>query len=97
MRHYLLFLIAITLFYNCQEQEEKILTPSPNEVLKITEKVANWQIETFEEMGKYRALPSPEKRKKWHNRDKHHELEWTNFNRFGRLSNYVFIKFKQNR
>ncbi|TXG35900.1 glycoside hydrolase family 88 protein [Seonamhaeicola maritimus] len=78
MRHYLLFLIAITLFYNCQEQEEKILIPSPNEVLKITEKVANWQIETFEEMGKYRALPSPDKRKKWHNRDKHHELEWTN-------------------
>ncbi|MEC3906866.1 glycoside hydrolase family 88 protein [Tamlana sp. 2201CG12-4] len=43
----------------------------------ITEKVANWQIETFEDMGTYRALPSPEKRKNWHNRNKHHELDWT--------------------
>ncbi len=51
--------------------------PNPKAVLKLTEKVANWQIETFEDMGKYRALPAPENRKKWHTRNRHHDLEWT--------------------
>lgn len=53
-------------------------TPSHRAVLKLTEKVANWQIATFEDMGKYRALPPKEERKRWHNRNKHHELDWTN-------------------
>ncbi|WP_298472418.1 glycoside hydrolase family 88 protein [uncultured Maribacter sp.] len=52
--------------------------PSTMEVEKIANKVADWQISTFDDMGKYRALPPKEEQKKWHNRDKHHELEWTN-------------------
>ena len=52
--------------------------PTAKSVLDITEKVANWQIATFEDMGLYRALPPKDKQKPWHNRNKHHELDWTN-------------------
>ncbi|GAA4237870.1 hypothetical protein GCM10022291_26130 [Postechiella marina] len=52
--------------------------PKTVEVKAIADKVANWQIETFENMGEYRALPPKEQRKKWNNRNKHHELDWTN-------------------
>ncbi len=79
MRQIILYLFVIYLCFNCAEKKvEPLKTPNPKDVIKITEKVANWQIETFEEMGKYRALPSPENRKKWNNRNKHHELDWTN-------------------
>ncbi|WP_298530582.1 glycoside hydrolase family 88 protein [uncultured Algibacter sp.] len=71
------FLISQCTLISCTS-EKSIKAPLAKEVLKLTEKVANWQIDTFEEMGKYRALPVKEERKSWHNRDKHHELEWTN-------------------
>ncbi|MEW4925065.1 glycoside hydrolase family 88 protein [Algibacter sp. 2305UL17-15] len=75
----ILFYFSITvLCFNCKEQEQVTTIPTSDEVIKLTEKVANWQIETFEEQGRYRALPSPENRKKWNNRNKHHELDWTN-------------------
>ncbi|MDO6738721.1 glycoside hydrolase family 105 protein [Wenyingzhuangia sp. 2_MG-2023] len=44
-------------------------------VKAITEKVANWQIRTFDDMGMYRALPS-KNRKSWHHRNTYHDLEW---------------------
>lgn len=44
-------------------------------VKEITQKVADWQIKTFKEMGTYRALPS-KNRKKWHHRNVYHDLEW---------------------
>lgn len=50
--------------------------PKPRKVKAITKKVADWQIHTFEEMGAYRALP--QKKAAWNNREKHHELDWTN-------------------
>ncbi|TXE09792.1 glycosyl hydrolase [Seonamhaeicola algicola] len=78
MKQIIFYLMVIFLCFNCETKDETIKTPNPKEVLKLTEKVANWQIETFEDMGKYRALPSEEHRKKWHNRKKHHELDWTN-------------------
>lgn len=76
----LIALIILGLVLNCSSKENKDVDkiPTADEVLKITEKVANWQIETFEDMGKYRALPPVEDQKPWHNRDKHHELDWTN-------------------
>lgn len=42
----------------------------------LTKKVADWQIEHFDEQGKYRALPRnpPE----WANREPYHDLEWQN-------------------
>ena len=52
--------------------------PSKKSIKEISKRVADWQIATFEEMGKYRALPALEERKPWHNREKHPELEWTN-------------------
>ncbi|MCL7762549.1 glycoside hydrolase family 88 protein [Polaribacter sp. Z014] len=57
--------------------ESEINTPSSKEVKAISKKVADWQIATFEDMGKYRALPVEKERKKWHNREKHHDLDWT--------------------
>ncbi|XMO85158.1 glycoside hydrolase family 88 protein [Algibacter sp. AS12] len=78
MKNLLFYFCAIIFCFNCTKQKEVPTIPSADEVIKLTEKVANWQIKTFEEQGKYRALPAPENRKKWHNRNKHHELEWTN-------------------
>ncbi|MEJ2297571.1 MAG: glycoside hydrolase family 88 protein [Woeseiaceae bacterium] len=45
-------------------------------VKSLTRKVADWQIATFEDQGRYRAIPSdpPE----WANREKYHDLEWQN-------------------
>jgi len=49
---------------------------SPKSVKALTKKVADWQIEHFDEQGKYRALPRnpPE----WANREQYHDLEWHN-------------------
>ena len=44
------------------------------DVHQIMQKVADWQIETFDDMGKYRALSSIPKA--WQNREKYHELSW---------------------
>ncbi|WP_295801665.1 glycoside hydrolase family 88 protein [uncultured Microbulbifer sp.] len=47
---------------------------TPDSVKALTKKVADWQIETFDEEGKYRALPTvpPD----WMNREQYHDLEW---------------------
>ena len=47
-----------------------------DETKYITQKVADWQIKTFADMGKYRALPAVEHRKSWHHRTAYHDLEW---------------------
>ncbi len=78
--HPTLFILSFVLvFISCQEMKtsKEVPVPNPKEVLALSEKVANWQIETFEDMGKYRALPSDTIGKPWHNRKKHHELDWT--------------------
>jgi rhamnogalacturonyl hydrolase YesR len=49
---------------------------SPASVKALTKKVADWQIEHFEEQGKYRALPR--KPPEWMNREQYHDLEWHN-------------------
>jgi rhamnogalacturonyl hydrolase YesR len=49
--------------------------PTPQTVRAITEKVADWQIATFHEHGKYRALA---KGKKWSDNKNKHDLEWGN-------------------
>lgn len=54
---------------------QKNRLPKAQKIKKITKKVADWQIKTFEDMGIYRALP--EIKENYHNRIKHHELEWT--------------------
>ncbi|SDW34387.1 Rhamnogalacturonyl hydrolase YesR [Lutibacter oricola] len=56
--------------------ENSIQKPSKSEVKAITKKVADWQIKTFEDQGKYRALPLPENQKKWHHRNRYHDAEW---------------------
>jgi len=79
----LLLFICLTAFFSCKvsknttNNSEVTQTPKAMEVLKITEKVADWQIETFEEMGVYRALPSRTKDEPWRHRKKHSELAWT--------------------
>ena len=48
--------------------------PSPQEVKAITQKVADWQIKTFEDQAEYRALAS----EGWNaGLEKHHEADWT--------------------
>jgi len=49
---------------------------SPESVKELTRKVADWQIDTFNEQGKYRALPR--KPPEWMHREKYHDLEWQN-------------------
>ncbi|MFL1011758.1 glycoside hydrolase family 88 protein [Flavisericum labens] len=79
MKRVVFYLIMTSLFFACKNQIEikDITIPSSKNVLKTAEKVADWQIKTFEDQGKYRALPSG-KRQPWQNRIKHHELDWTN-------------------
>ena len=48
--------------------------PTPSEVKALTAKVADWQIETFDQHGEYRALPT--NRKRWQNRKNYHDLTW---------------------
>lgn len=50
--------------------------PTPSEVKALTTKVADWQIETFDEHGQYRALPS--KKANWQNKRNYHDLTWHN-------------------
>lgn len=48
---------------------------TPESVYEIANRVADWQIATFETQGEYRALPlNPHP---WQTREKHHELDWT--------------------
>jgi rhamnogalacturonyl hydrolase YesR len=49
--------------------------PTPTEVKAITKKVADWQIATFNEHGKYRAL-SIKRAASWQNNKNYHDLEW---------------------
>jgi rhamnogalacturonyl hydrolase YesR len=49
--------------------------PTPDSVKALTQKVADWQIETFDEHGKYRALPAG-KKESWRNTDNYHDLMW---------------------
>ncbi|WP_242094165.1 glycoside hydrolase family 88 protein [Aestuariivivens sediminicola] len=78
MRSILTICFIFLLCHACKQQDTSMGTDIPNqkEVLQLTEKVANWQIETFEDQGKYRALPST--KRAWDNRTKHHDLDWTN-------------------
>ncbi|RKR13287.1 rhamnogalacturonyl hydrolase YesR [Maribacter vaceletii] len=72
---YLSVIIILIHFSSCKTSSK---IPSSTSIKAINNKVADWQINTFEDMGKYRALPPIEKRKNWHTRIKHHELDWTN-------------------
>ena len=50
---------------------------TPVSVRAITEKVLNWQIKTFEDQGKYRALPANPK--SWNSgQKKYDDLDWAN-------------------
>ncbi|MDZ8119171.1 glycoside hydrolase family 88/105 protein [Pontiella agarivorans] len=46
------------------------------EIKALTQRVADWQLSTYADMGKYRALPSG-KRYRWHNREPHDDNDWT--------------------
>ncbi|WP_071797471.1 glycoside hydrolase family 88 protein [Labilibacter marinus] len=68
-----LLLLSVVALFSCSNKQE---VPSSQEVFDLTKKVANWQLETWEDQGKYRALPPKEDRKKWHHRNQYHDLEW---------------------
>lgn len=68
------FILLIGVVAVCCTPKSRL--PEADAVFEITKKVADWQIETFEDMGKYRALPLPENCKPWHNRIRYHDLDW---------------------
>lgn len=49
--------------------------PSPEQVKAITKKVADWQIKTFDDSAKFRALSKWDK-KKGEVKDRYHDLTW---------------------
>ncbi|WP_051235497.1 glycoside hydrolase family 88 protein [Marinimicrobium agarilyticum] len=68
---------TLLLLFGCQHASApQTADITPESVKALTKKVADWQIEHFEEQGKYRALPTdpPE----WANREQYHDLEWHN-------------------
>lgn len=52
-------------------------TPSSESIKAITKRVADWQVDTFHEHGKYRALAG-NKITKYRNRTNNHDLDWEN-------------------
>ena len=56
------------------ETERDVTGISAESVKALTRKVADWQIATFEEQGKYRAIPR--KPPDWAHRERYHDLEW---------------------
>lgn len=70
----LLFLLASTL--------AAADMPDPRSVRQLATKVADWQIETFADAAKYRAIGSERYRtryaEKYRTPQNHHELDWTN-------------------
>ncbi|MFI3269850.1 MAG: glycoside hydrolase family 88 protein [Rikenellaceae bacterium] len=50
--------------------------PSAEEVMALTRKVADWQIDNYERQGEYRALPPKELRFKWHHRERYPDQDW---------------------
>ncbi len=72
-----LSLCTLLLIFGCQHTAEPQQHEfTPESVKALTKRVADWQIEHFDEQGKYRALASdpPE----WANREQYHDLEWHN-------------------
>ncbi|WP_347331530.1 glycoside hydrolase family 88 protein [Marinimicrobium locisalis] len=72
-----LWLGTLSLLLGCQHTpESQPHEITPESVKTLTKQVADWQIEHFEEQGKYRALPQdpPD----WANREQYHDLEWHN-------------------
>ncbi|WP_111708210.1 glycoside hydrolase family 88 protein [Lutibacter citreus] len=69
----LLSAVILLVVLSCDNQPK---VPSKKEVKAISKKVADWQIRTFEDQGKFRALPLPENQKKWHHRNRYNDKEW---------------------
>ncbi|GAA3615010.1 glycoside hydrolase family 88 protein [Flavivirga amylovorans] len=87
-------LIISIFFISCGAQDVHYVT---DEALTITKKVADWQIKTFADMGKYRALPTAN-RKRWHHRKRYKDVVWNcgalysgliEFNRISKDSTYT--------
>lgn len=66
-----------TAFHSCFAQDG---TPSPESVKSITQKVADWQIATFEDSGTYRGLSENFKKKLRDGKlpERWHDLQWQN-------------------
>ncbi|GAF05110.1 unsaturated rhamnogalacturonyl hydrolase YteR [Saccharicrinis fermentans DSM 9555 = JCM 21142] len=66
-------LLLMMVWVSCTQKQP---IPNASDVFEITQRVADWQLNTWDEQGKYRALPPDENRKKWHHRKPYHDLEW---------------------
>ncbi len=83
----LLLIVAAAFTFSCSTTPR----PTAEEVLEITRRVADWQIETFDDQGKYRALPPKEERKKWHHRERYPDLDWVPATFYSGLSHLTKI------
>jgi rhamnogalacturonyl hydrolase YesR len=62
--------------------------PGSDAVKAITKKVADWQIDTFDEHGKYRAIA---KGQKWQNNKNKHDLVWENGALYAGMMEWVLV------
>jgi len=75
--NYLTFLAPAVLFLAACASlsgEQSTSAPDPAAVKAITQKVADWQIATFDAHGQYRAMPI--KPRSWHHQKNYPDLEW---------------------
>lgn len=68
----LVAIIITTTLASCMNLER---IPSTEQVKGITQKVADWQIKTYEDQGQYRALPPKELCRPWHHRERYQDQE----------------------
>ena len=68
-------ILAVALLGSLAASGLSAAVPTPEDVKAITKKVADWQIATFADMGKYRALAG-RKVTKHRNREPYHDLVW---------------------
>ncbi|MFR9502992.1 MAG: glycoside hydrolase family 88 protein [Rikenellaceae bacterium] len=65
--------IALTSIVSCNNSTK---LPKATEVMAITKRVADWQLKTYEDQGKYRSLPPKDLRQPWHHRDRYPDQDW---------------------
>ncbi len=73
MKKLLIITLAALISLSCTQHPP---IPTAQQVKELTQKVADWQIQTYDDQGLYRALPPKEQRKKWHHREKYFDQEW---------------------
>lgn len=81
-------LLGVVTTMSCSSSSQ---LPTAEDVLAITQKVADWQIENYEDQGSYRALPPEELRHAWHHRRRYPDQDWIPATLFSGMYNFSTI------